>query len=54
MTPGNEINAGKKGDAAQIASAWIEATMRLRRPTPIESLQHPLSVYQALLQEARA
>ncbi|MCO5101339.1 MAG: IS21 family transposase [Burkholderiaceae bacterium] len=32
----------------------LEATTALRRATPIESLQHPLSVYQALLQEARA
>lgn len=31
----------------------IEATTRLSRPTPIESLQHPLSIYQALLQEVR-
>jgi len=31
----------------------IETTTTLSRPTPIESLQHPLSIYQALLQEVR-
>ncbi len=36
------------------ATPALEAKPMLRRPTPIESFQHPLSVYQALLQEERA
>jgi transposase len=38
----------------RMAPPRMEAMTTLRRPTPIESLQHPLSVYQALLQQAQA